>query len=222
MEIKVIGAGGIATHLLPTLCRYLQHTEHAARVVILDGDAYEDGNSSRQDFTRLGNKAEVTSEMLSARFPDLTIAGKPVYLTDDNAFVYVREGDIVLSCVDNHATRGLLSRRLSELSAGVLISGGNDYTDGNVQVYVRKDGENVTPPLTHLHPEIAHPQDRNPADLSCEEQAATGAPQLIFANQTVATVMLNTFWLMASGQALPYTEVYFDLITGAVRPVRRS
>lgn len=222
MEIKVIGAGGIGTHLLPPLCRYLDNLSERTHVVVLDGDRYKEENAGRQEFDRLGNKAEVTSETLAKRFPRLEIEAKPVYLSAENAFVFIREGDIVFSCVDNHATRRILSEHCASLSSVVLISGGNEYADGNVQVYVRREGRNVTPPLTHLHPEIANPQGRHPEEMSCEELARAGSPQLIFTNLSAASLMLNAFWLVTTTNTLPYTENYFDLSTGAVRPINRK
>ncbi|OGZ14781.1 MAG: hypothetical protein A3J08_04375 [Candidatus Lloydbacteria bacterium RIFCSPLOWO2_02_FULL_51_11] len=221
MEIKIIGAGGIGTHLLPPLCRYLDNLPQRSHIVVLDGDRYETKNAERQEFDRLGNKAEVTSEVLAKRFPRLEIEPRPIYLTTENAFVFIREGDIVFSCVDNHATRLLLSEHCASLQSVVLISGGNEYADGNVQVYVRWEGRDITPPLTHLHPEIADPKDRNPDEMSCEELARAGSPQLIFTNLLAASLMLNAFWLVTV-KTLPYTEAYFDLLTGAVRPINRN
>jgi hypothetical protein len=122
--------------------------------------------------------------------------------------------------VDNHASRLLVSRHAATLRDLTLISGGNDYEDGNVQVYVRQNGADLTPSLTRYHPEIARPADRNPAELSCEELMAAGAPQLLFANLTVAALMLNAFYAWRQG-ALDYSEVYLDIVRNISRPVTR-
>jgi hypothetical protein len=58
---------------------------------------------------------------------------------------------------------------------------------------VRQGGADLTPSLSRYHSEIAHPQDRNPAELSCEELLAAGAPRPRFANLTVATLSRNAF-----------------------------
>lgn len=222
MRIVIVGAGGIGSHLLPPLCQYLDNLPQRGNVVIIDGDRFEARNADRQIFTNHGNKAESTRDLLLTRFPRLAIEAKPVFVTEDNVFAYVREGDVVFACVDNHATRRLLCEHCGTLSDVTLISGGNDYSDGNVQVYMRKGGRGLTPPLTHLHPEIAHPQDRNPGDLSCEELSQAGSPQLIFANLSAASHMLNAFWVVTTKSSLPYTEAYFDIATGAARPVNRG
>ena len=122
--------------------------------------------------------------------------------------------------VDNHASRNLVSRHVATLSDLTLISGGNDYEDGNVQVYVRREGRDLTPSLNRYHPEIADPQDRNPAALSCEELMAAGAPQLLFANLMVASLMLNAFYALRQGR-LNYSEVYLDIVQNLSRAVSR-
>ncbi|HWP61801.1 MAG TPA: ThiF family adenylyltransferase [Candidatus Paceibacterota bacterium] len=220
-HVVIVGIGGVGTHLSWPICQYLAYKSPKTRLTLIDGDNFEPRNAERQVFTELGNKAEVTATRLGSNFSELTIEAKPHFLTEDNAFVFIREGALVFCCVDNHASRKLLSDHCSTLRDVVLISGGNDYDDGNVQVYVRCNGEDVTSPLTYLHDEIARPQDRNPAELSCEERAATGTPQLVFANFTVASAMANAFWVVTE-HGVVYNELYFDLKSGAQRPVLRK
>lgn len=221
MKVKIIGVGGIGTHIVGPLCLYLDSLNKDVYLTLVDGDSFGMKNRPRQYFDRYGNKAEVTAARLRRDFRCMAIEAKTVYLSDENIFAFVREGDIVFSCVDNHSTRKLLSEHCGTLENVTLISGGNEYTDGNIQIYLRRDGVNMTPPLTHLHPEIAFPKDRNPSEMSCEELSQNGAPQLIFTNLMAATLMLSAFWGVTS-QDMKYTEQYFDLLTGAVRPVKRQ
>ncbi|MFA6529206.1 MAG: ThiF family adenylyltransferase, partial [Candidatus Gracilibacteria bacterium] len=215
-------------NLMSPLCRHLNAlaTKDKAQVVVIDGDHYQAENADRQEFLDVGNKAEVSAERMNRDFPDLSIEPKPHYLTEENIFFMINSGDVVLLGVDNHATRKLVSNHCSTLDEIVLISGGNELTDGNVQVYVRSKGKDITPPLTHLHPEIVDPKDRNPADMSCEELAKSGVPQLIFTNLTVAVLMLSAFWMVSkflTGQGkLVYSEQYFDLATGMINAVLRK
>ncbi len=220
MEIKAIGIGGIGCALLPFLCRFLQYSGQPARLTLIDGDRFERSNASRQAFPRLGNKAEVKAGELAPEFESLSFRAVPEYVTDENVTRLVAEGDVVFLMVDNHATRRLLSQHAAGLQDLTLISGGNDYEDGNVQIYRRRDGADLTPSLTRYHPEIAHPRDRNPAELSCEELMAAGVPQLLFANLTVATLMLNAFYALHKG-TLDYSEVYLDIVANLTRPVGR-
>ncbi|HEY2951716.1 MAG TPA: hypothetical protein VGK40_03980, partial [Verrucomicrobiae bacterium] len=58
--------------------------------------------------------------------------------------------------------------------------------------------------------------DKLPTDKSCTE-LITSVPQILFANLTVATCMLNTLLLHLSG-ALHYSELAFDIADGLMRP----
>jgi len=220
LEIKAIGIGGIGCALLPFLCRYLQYSGEKARVTLIDGDRFERGNAARQAFSGLGNKAEVKAGELAREYEAVAFRSRPEYVTEDNVAGLIGEGEVVFLMVDNHASRHLVSRHVSSLADLSLISGGNDYVDGNVQVYIRQGGLDLTPALARYHPEIATPQDRNPAALSCEELMATGAPQLLFANLMVASLMLNAFYALRQG-GLNYSEVYLDILQNASRAVSR-
>ena len=220
LEIKAIGIGGIGCALLPFLCRYLQYSGDKARITLIDGDRFERGNAARQAFSGLGNKAEVKAGELAREYEALAFRSKPEYVTEDNVARLIGEGEVVFLMVDNHASRHLVSRHASTLADLSLISGGNDYEDGNVQVYIRQGGLDLTPSLARYHPEIATPQDRNPAAMSCEELMAAGAPQLLFANLMVASLMLNAFYALREGR-LNYSEVYLDILQNASRAVSR-
>lgn len=225
IDITLIGLGGIGCALAPFLARYLQAERQATgeevRITLVDGDDFEAGNVTRQSFEALGNKAKVKATELARSFPDLSFRAIPEFVTPANLSRVIGSGDLVFLAVDNHATRRAVSRRCEELSDVVLISGGNDFIDGNVQVYVRQDSRDITLPLTRFHPEIAEPKDKSPAEMSCEELAATAAPQLLFMNLTVASAMLNAFYTWRSGR-LRYGEVYLDIVEGRMQPVARA
>jgi molybdopterin/thiamine biosynthesis adenylyltransferase len=220
LEIKAIGIGGIGCALLPFLCRYLQYSGDKARITLIDGDSFERANAARQAFTRLGNKAEVKARELAQEFENLSLRAAPEFVTPENVSRLLKEGDIIFLMVDNHASRKLVSGHAATLADVTLISGGNDFTDGNVQVYLRRDGRDLTPSLSRYHPEIAQPQDRNPGELSCEELMAQGAPQLLFTNLMVASMMLNAFYAFTQ-ERLDYSEVYLDILENLTRPVSR-
>jgi molybdopterin/thiamine biosynthesis adenylyltransferase len=220
LEIKAIGIGGIGCALLPFLCRYLQYSSERARLTLMDGDRFERSNAARQAFSRLGNKAEVKALELAREYEGLSFRAVPEYVTEANVGRLINAGELVFLMVDNHATRSLVSRHAATLADLTLISGGNDYEDGNVQIYVRQKGQDLTPSLTRYHPEIAYPQDRNPAAMSCEELMAAGAPQLLFANLMVASLMLNAFYAIRQGR-LNYSEVYLDIVQNISRAVTR-
>lgn len=222
-KIKVIGAGGIGGHLIEPLARYLSYTEDACEVTVIDGDKFEDRNKERQRFSVCENKADHTAAKMKEEFPKVHFRSKGEYVTDDNVITTIREGDVVFLCVDNHATRKLVSDRCEELDDVTLISGGNDYTDGNVIVYRREGGEDVGRPPTALYPKIAKPEDKNPGALTdaerqgCQQEATTN-PQLLFTNLAIASTMLNCYYAVEQGKA-KFEQVYVDILTQRSRAV---
>jgi molybdopterin/thiamine biosynthesis adenylyltransferase len=220
-DIKVIGIGGIGCALLPHLARYLQTSGERVRLTLVDGDAFEVRNGDRQPFSELGNKARVKASELARQFDGLSFRAVSEFVTPENVGTVIQSGDVVFLAVDNHKTRRLASERCRGLPEVTLISGGNDYTDGNVQVYIRLAGRDVTLPLSRFHPEIADPRDRSPHEMSCDELSQEAAPQLLFTNLAVASAMLNAFYAWRQGK-LQYGEVYLDILEGKAHPISRQ
>jgi molybdopterin/thiamine biosynthesis adenylyltransferase len=224
-KIKVVGAGGICSWLLEPLCRYLAYGEDFIEVTVIDGDTFEDRNRDRQRVSQAGvgmNKADYAVSWLKSEFSKIHFRAKPEYVTQSNVITLIRENDIVFMGVDNHATRKLVSDRCGELDNVVLISGGNDLTDGNVIIYIRKDGTNLTKPLTVLSRKIANPEDKNPGEFtnaerqSCQQEALAN-PQLVFTNFDVASIMLKCYYAYEQGKVW-FEQVYTDIVTQRTRP----
>jgi molybdopterin/thiamine biosynthesis adenylyltransferase len=220
LELKVIGLGGIGCALLPPLARYLYYAGSGCRLTLVDGDAFEQRNLPRQAFRAPGNKARVKAEEIAQEFPGLSVRAIAEFVTAGNVADLIRSGDVVFLGVDNHRTRKVVSDHCERLADALLISGGNEWTDGNVQVYCRRGGRDLSAPLTRFHPEIACPRDGSPADASCDQAVAAGAPQLLFMNLAVASAMLNAFYAWQQG-GIRYGEVYLDILAGRSQPVER-
>jgi len=223
--VIVVGLGGIGSHLVEPLARYIVAAMPEVTLKFVDGDRYSHSNLARQRAVEShvgGNKAEVQAELLRRAFPRLKVAAVSQFIHPRNVRDMLTEGSCVLACVDNHATRKLLSDALSRLRNGLLISGGNELRDGDVQVYLRTGGKNRTNPLDKFHPEIAEPKDDNPADLSCEElEMLPSREQIIFTNLTAAALMLNAFYAIADAGHALFEEAYFDILSNKVNPVTR-
>ncbi|MBI4168884.1 MAG: ThiF family adenylyltransferase [Acidobacteria bacterium] len=226
--MKVIGLGGVGAPVAQALAQFLAFQRVCDTLVLVDGDAYEARNRERVLFDATGNKAVIKAhELAQACDGRLTILPVAEYVGPGNVRRLVGEGDAVLLCVDNHATRKLVSDRCRRLWSVVLISGGNDGiedgrtgTYGNVQAFVRRAGRDVTNPLTRFHPELARPRDRRPDQQGCAAGTPI-APQLLFTNLTVAAAMLGTFYAWLAG-TLAWEEVYLDIGRGTMLPVQRA
>ena len=222
LRAVVIGLGGVGGALAPVLARYLEHRAGPrSRVLLVDGDVFQQRNAERQQFRRIGNKAEVVAEMLAEQFERVSLRAFGQYVDAVNIVDVIENGTCVLLAVDNHATRKLVSDFCGTLSDVTLISGGNELTDGNVQVFARREGQNLTTPLTGFHPEIARPADRSPADLGCDVLLAEGEPQLLFTNLAVASAMLSAWYGAIELGRLGYDEVYLDITAARMVPVQR-
>jgi len=228
-RVVIVGLGGIGSWVVQALAPFLNFkNEESWTLVLVDGDEYEEKNRARQAFDELGPKAQVQASWAARRYSRLRVAAVEQYLSADGAegtipiSDAVRSGDIIFSCVDNHVTRKVVADHCATLRDCLLISAGNEYTDGNVQIFVRKGGESKTPELGKYHPEIQEPKDKAPHEMSCEELAAS-SPQLIFANFQAAALMLNAFYAY-SERCLDFgrPEVYFDIVANAATPRARK
>jgi len=212
LPITIVGLGGVGSILAERLCRFLNYaTDMTADIMLVDGDTYEHKNYERQEFTRMGNKAEIKSTELQMKFSELRFDAYEAFVNEVTISESIREGDIVFLCVDNHKTRMIVSNYCKNLQNITLISGGNEFTDGNVQIYVRKEGKDLTPDLCAYHPEIANPDDKLPEEMSCEELSQSD-PQLYFTNLGVATLMCWSFYNVVVKEQYERSEVYFDIL----------
>lgn len=231
--IKIVGIGGIGCIAARYGAMFLAPLTQqcSARLVLIDGDTFEPSNGTRMFFSTFGNKAVVLRDELRPVFSDARLGVEAIeeYVTPENIVRLLHNGDIILAAVDNHATRKLLSDHCATLEDAVLISAGNDGigadstgkirrgTYGNCQIYIRRNGRDVTPSLTRLHVEIQHPADRLPTDQNCIA-LATSVPQNLLANLLAASSLLNALWLVLS-DSLHYSEIGFDIADGLMRPL---
>ena len=221
-RIVVVGLGGVGSWVLQGLAPFLNYQSDEYHLTLVDGDEYEPKNHTRQVFTELGPKADIQAKWIVETFPRLGIKSVPQYISANGAkdtlsiSKVIESGDVVFSCVDNHKTRRVLAKYCEKLDDIVLISGGCEWTDGNIQIFMRKDKEDLTATLTKYHPEIEEPKDKAPFEMSCDE-AAVSSPQLIFSNFNVAVLMLNAFYSIKEGKFNPeFSEAYFDILVNIV------
>lgn len=212
IKIVIIGLGGVGSILSERLCRFLNFSgDMEAEILLVDGDAYEVKNFERQEFNRMGNKADIKADELSMKFDKIDFDVFEHYINETNISEVIKEGNIIFVCVDNHKSRMVINNYCKTLKDVTIISGGNELTDGNVQLYVREGGKDLTPDLCTYHPEIANPDDKLPDEMSCEELSQS-EPQLYFTNLGVATFMCWSFYNSVVKKQHNRSEVYFDIL----------
>lgn len=230
-HLNIIGLGGIGSWLFRAVAPVIYGDKSRQwRLQLVDGDHYEAKNLSRQLFATSAlsqNKAEANISWLRESFGEaehVLPMSQSSYVTPETLPSIIGEKSTTLLCVDNHVTRKQVSDFTETLKDAILISGGNDSTDGNVQVMLRRRGKALTPTLGQWHPEIAEPTDKHPMDVSCAELSAAGDVQTIAANLFAASLMLNTFYrlMFASKTPIKENEFYFDILrNGVVGKVRK-
>src|SRR5687767_13125549 len=101
--IKLIGLGGVGSIVARYLATFLASLGPSARLVLIDGDAFEFANATRMIFGSCGNKAAVIRDELLARLADSPLAIETIeeYVTAENVRQLIHPGDILLLTVDN-------------------------------------------------------------------------------------------------------------------------
>lgn len=214
-KIIVVGCGGIFTQMMFPLAQFNRTTMNRP-MLLIDGDQYEEKNKTRQVFKEYINKAQESVKTIKSFYPDLDVDSLALFINKDNIKNIIKENDVVIICVDNHKTRKLIEEHCLTLKNVVVISGGNDYTDGNVMVFAKVEDKLKGKTFSELHEEIKNPTDKSPEELSCQELAATSTPQLAFTNFMVGSVMLNELHNLGKGYF--HNEVFLDIEANKVLP----
>lgn len=215
----LVGAGGTASYLFPTLHRWLrdQHNEDFLLAVI-DGDTIKTHNLARQNHnpTAIG---QPKARAIVHGYPHTVAIIE--YLGPENIDRYIQEGTTVIITVDNMPARARIQDRANQLSDVTVINAGNEEYTASAQIWLREEGVNVTPPIGFLHPDIAYTgEDR--ALMSCDQiEALPGGGQTAIANQASATAImaaLNSNKFAPHGQ-IKWHELHFDTQRGEVEAI---
>jgi molybdopterin/thiamine biosynthesis adenylyltransferase len=217
----LIGAGGTGSLLMDPMLRMLRtfHGTDDFVVAIIDGDNVEPKNLARQQFAgkHVGlNKAAALADFVYSG-DTASIHAVPEFLSDENIGDRIQDGDVVIIAADNYNVRARIEQRALELDNIVVINGGNESFDGSCQIFVRKDGKNLTPPLSWMHDEIYTPSEHDPSKLDCIARAnIKGGEQTIIANLMSAAWTLNMLYryLVSDKDPIVWHETFFDMKTG--------
>ena len=225
-NILVIGCGGIGNYLATPLVRFLEYSDVPSSVFFVDPDTIEEENMARQfgpNTIGMG-KATALVKMLNEQLQPKNVklnsvpdAFSPKTIKSAKRW-YWWDGVDVLVGVDTHASRLFIQEEATKLRNVALFIGGNEFHDGQCQIYIRRDDKELTPRIDHVHPEMAFTPGKFPDDPSCLE-AAQSQPQLVFANMLAAVSMLCSWWtLQWRTQAVPkVNEVVFDATLPGMR-----
>jgi molybdopterin/thiamine biosynthesis adenylyltransferase len=200
INLYIIGLGGIGSNLCEPICKFLNYTDYAEdySLIFIDGDSYEEGNKTRQYFedeNKNINKAFASAKTMHFRYNQLKIKHEDIYINSQNIESVIDKSTpaIILSGVDNHKTRKLIQDHCNEMDNVLCISGGNDYYDGDIFVFAKKNNIQLAPTIYQNNPAIKNPKDRHPDEIGCEELVQS-EPQLLFTNGTASIIMQWCFY----------------------------
>lgn len=244
-SITLVGCGGTGGYVAPHIARLMAlRTDKIRHIAFIDSDIVERRNLDRQNFIHadLGRpKAEVLARRYSAAF-GIPIRYHTEMLDDSTANLLlltppslpITNVVIIVSCVDNHYTRALISdwiRRNSVNCANrkniIWIDAGNELYSGHVSLGYIDDTSKVTLPVdstipsifrlplvTEIFPEIMDSGKERP-EISCAERAQ-GDPQAIATNLMAATLALNYVYALVTFSPIYSHLVMFDVLNNAV------
>ena len=212
IAIHIVGCGGTGGFTFTNLARLFAGSN--TPIILYDGDIVEPKNLKRQQFTKANidmNKAEALVQNAKADILDLSpVEVRNHYITDVDDFiadilVYTPEDatPVIVSAVDNVATRKLINEALSQLPIDyIAIDSGNNNEGGQVVVTSSQpaslqESAFSDPQLVQLmnmfdvYPELATIEDTNPGlHRSCDE-VVESEPQAMMANSRNADIISN-------------------------------
>jgi hypothetical protein len=237
-ETFVVGIGGIGWIVSFMLGFSFNFSTVPHRVNLVDGGIYKPDHADHEFFLKLNNKARAQQEHLARLFSNVAFRSVPYYLSEARGekvlpvHGVVSDNAVVFLCVDNHKSRKLLSDHCESLHNATLISGSNDGGSlGFVQVHIRRNDRDITPPISFQHPDIESPDDYSPEDRlrtpGCDERLRSGKqlPSTLFC---VAAMMHAAFFTIRDLEKqgnlddFPYREVFFCCATGKARPITKD
>jgi hypothetical protein len=215
-HLVIVGCGGTGSFLVEALSRLLAyHDNGTKKVVLIDGDKFEEKNLQRQLFdpALVGkNKAEAIAPRLKGMCEVKTVnkyVDREAFLIEMmNIDGFCDGNPLVVLSVDNHATRKAVIAALDEMPIKnfFCMLPGNELDYGRTGVYCKMGGQAFGAHPFEKYPDIKDPTDRIPG--GCAKQAPS-TPQLISANFGAAYVTLLTIQALLDGEAW-FDEVHFN------------
>ena len=207
-DYHFIGAGGIGSWLIPAAVRLLAYAQQEySAPFIYDGDSFEEHNSERQlcGADQLGlNKATAMSEVLAQQGLNSTPVDKFVDKPVLRTMLKHSDAPLVISCVDNDATRKLIIDVLEErqLDFVHITCGNSDGTDSiraSCHWHGVMAGQQIGINPALLFQNLTNPTDHAPVAGTCSAEAPS-RPQLIAANFSAANLAITVLTNLLQGE----------------------
>ncbi len=194
MNLKIIGAGGVGSWLLPALVK-LYGNDRSSTIEIWDGDTLELKNMDRQLFEESdigSNKAEALAERYNKE-AKCRVTAVSSYYTHGALPPDLGPDTYLMGCADNHPARKEILQTCDDSDARSII-GGNGYDDADAYYYDNEWRGTASDPRTY-YPEILTVTTGSPVHAAgCTGEAQDNTPQLVLANYWAAAHMMHLLW----------------------------
>jgi hypothetical protein len=187
-HIYVIGAGGVGSWLVPSLCLLQNHTD----LTVIDGDRLERKNLNRQLFTERDIN-RFKSDALAQKYGCLS---EPKWFS--HGMKHFDDSDWLISVVDNHPARMAALESSDAFGCKVIIAA-NEKTSAEAYYYQSDWKDSPLDPRVY-YPEILTDKSDDPmrVAIGCTGEAQRENVQLVSANFMAAALAQHLFvvWKM--------------------------
>jgi molybdopterin/thiamine biosynthesis adenylyltransferase len=192
--VYLIGAGGVASYLLPVLIK----TFRPKKIILQDKDTLETRNLDRQLF-RPSDVGSNKAQALGKLHYSLTCTIEVVEDWFTEATEIPEDVDFIICMADNHEARRA-ALNAADMHRKMVIIGGNEYFDNEAYLYAHSMANTLADPRVR-HPEILTNNEGSP--INCQGDAQIATPQLALANMGCAHKILSLLWV--------HTQVFNDI-----------
>lgn len=184
LTVAIIGAGGVASYMLPAL-----NNSFDLQGLIIDADILEEHNLDRQIFPKHAI-GKPKAEQLIRYHNCKGLKAVTEYIGDDFYSKLPIVADVVICLVDNHPARRAALKLASDIKCPIVI-GANEYTTSQA-IYWNPNWPATSGPLFR-YPNMATSEGGSP--IRCTGEALESDPQLAVANQVSAAFVNYLLWL---------------------------
>lgn len=126
----IVGCGGLGGYVIEQLSRL-----GVGKLIILDGDIFEESNLNRQLMSTKDNLGSFKADICKKRVEDIsdTICIAITEMLNATNADIINDADIVIDCVDNIKTRLFLAKECSKRNK-VLVHGAVEGSHGNIML----------------------------------------------------------------------------------------
>lgn len=177
-NVYVIGAGGVGSWLIPSLCKLISPD----RVMVCDGDRLEPKNLDRQFYKQsdIGkNKAAASAALYGCR------SCEQYYTAGMLEFV---DNDFLICCADNDPARIACLESVDRYGCSTIIAANEKHSAEAYFYYLPLRETRFDPRVYYPHLLTNKDNDPRAAAIGCTGEAQVQSPQLVSANFMAASL----------------------------------